>query len=149
MIEPMKNLLDAATQAQMVTRLGALRADSKPRWGRMDAGSMLCHLNASLRMALSELPVRSKRMKAFHGFPLKHLMLYVLPFPKGAPTAPELLAGKPTGFAADRDALGALTMRFAVCAGGAEHPLFGVLSAREWGALQWKHMEHHLRQFGV
>ncbi len=30
-----------------------------------------------------------------------------------------------------------------------KHPLFGPLSGEEWGALSWKHLDYHLRQFGV
>ncbi|MGH9801334.1 MAG: DUF1569 domain-containing protein, partial [Blastocatellia bacterium] len=30
-----------------------------------------------------------------------------------------------------------------------EHPAFGKLSTKDWGALTYKHMDHHFRQFGV
>ena len=56
---------------------------------------MLAHLSQSARMALGELPVKSQGKRAFRVFPLKHLILYVFPFPKSAPTARELLAGPP------------------------------------------------------
>ena len=51
---------------------------------------MLQHLRLSARMSLGELSVPSANKRAFQMFPLKHLILYVLPFPKGAPTAPAL-----------------------------------------------------------
>jgi hypothetical protein len=90
--------------------------------------------------------------RAFQVFPLKHLLIYALPWPKGAPTAPELLAGTPGEFAADRDALCALLAR--VGNGprdgmGPQHPLFGPLSYREWGTLVYRHVDHHLKQFGA
>jgi hypothetical protein len=91
-------------------------------------------------------------MRAARHFPVKHLFLYVLPIPKGVPTAPELLAREPAPWAEERAQLAALVARF----GGAparaawpEHPLFGPLTAHEWGTLTYKHVDHHLRQFGV
>jgi hypothetical protein len=29
------------------------------------------------------------------------------------------------------------------------HPAFGSLGRRGWGVLTWRHLDHHLRQFGV
>ncbi|MDZ4803510.1 MAG: DUF1569 domain-containing protein [Candidatus Eisenbacteria bacterium] len=29
------------------------------------------------------------------------------------------------------------------------NPIFGNLSVDEWGKLSWKHLDHHLRQFGA
>ena len=48
----------------------------------MDVVSMLQHLRLSTRMALGELPVPSANKRVFQRFPLKHLILCVLPFPK-------------------------------------------------------------------
>jgi len=145
-----KSLLDDRTREQVLKRLDALAPDSKPDWGRMNVSAMLCHLTESIRMATGELPVRGKNKGAFTSFPLKHLILYVLPFPKGVRTAPELLARAPEGFVRDRATLHELTTGFAsACQGGARHPLFGVLSKKEWGVLQWRHMDRHLRQFKV
>ena len=52
---------------------------------------MVAHLNDAMRMATGELPVAPRKLPIRY-FPLKQLILYVLPFPKSAPTAPELLA---------------------------------------------------------
>ena len=54
--------------------------------------STASHLRLSALMALGELPVACRSKRAFQVFPIKHLILHVVPFPKGAPTAPELLA---------------------------------------------------------
>jgi hypothetical protein len=114
---------------------------------------MLQHLHRSALMCLGELPVPSSNKRAFHLFPLKHLILYVLPFPKGAPTAPEL---KPTvevlSFEEERAALLELLERIGTGSSdgmGPDHPLFGPLSWREWGVVTYKHADHHLKQFGA
>ena len=93
---------------------------------------------------------------AFHVFPLKHLLLYVLPFPKGAPTAPalkpELKPDVVASFEEERAALLELIERIGTGLRngfGPDHPLFGPLSWREWGVVTYKHADHHLKQFGV
>ena len=103
-------------------------------------------------MGLGELVVEPKHMKAFQVFPLKHLMLYVVPFPHGAPTAPELLSPEPGPFEAERRSLLDLLERAGTGpteGSGPVHPLFGQLSRREWGVVLNKHMSHHLSQFGA
>ena len=113
---------------------------------------MLTHLRQSALMALGELPVVWKNKRAFQVFPIKHLILHVVPFPKGAPTAPELLVPHSAPVDAIRSALVALVERIGEGPRegyGPVHPLFGRLSFREWGVATYKHTDHHLRQFGV
>jgi hypothetical protein len=85
-------------------------------------------------------------------FPIKHLILHVVPFPQGAPTAPELLAPGGASVDAIRSEHDSLAER--IGAGpreghGPVHPLFGRLSFSEWGVATYQHTDHHLRQFGA
>ena len=133
-------------------RVESLTAVSGARWGRMSVASMLTHLCRAARMGLGELAVEPRRKRAFQVFPLKHLLLYVLPFPQGAPTAPELLVQEPGPFEVERQSLLELLERTGtgpMQGQGPVHPLFGQLSRREWGVLLHKHMSHHLSQFGA
>ena len=118
----------------------------------MDVVGMLQHLRLSARMALGEMPVPSANKRVFQVFPMKHLILYVFPFPKGAPTAPELKPVATESFEAERAAVLELTERIAVGApegGSPAHPLFGSLTWKEWGVVTYKHTDHHLKQFGA
>jgi uncharacterized protein DUF1569 len=85
--------------------------------------------------------------------PLKQFIIYVAPFPKSAPTAPELLTRFPAAWQADVAELQALVDRFVArgreSSPWPEHPAFGKLSHRAWGVLTYRHMDHHLRQFGA
>lgn len=134
-----------------MVRLDALTPASQARWGKFSVDGMLCHLRESARMASGALPVPDVGKKAFQSFPLKHLLLYVLPFPKGAPTAPLLLAPSPEEFGeARRQLQEALdTFLHEELRPAPPHPLFGLLTRKEWGTLVYKHIDHHLRQFGV
>ena len=148
----MRNILNEGDRAAINNRLRSLSASSTRRWGSMDVVSMLQHLRLSAQMTLGELPVPSVNKRAFHAFPLKHLLLYVLPFPKGAPTAPELKPDVSVSFEEERAALLELLDRIGTGLRdgmGPAHPLFGPLSWREWGAVTYKHADHHLKQFGA
>src|SRR5436189_4677523 len=101
----MGSILKDSERADIVRRLQSLSASSTRRWGSLDVVGMLQHLHLSARMTLGELPVASSNKRAFQKFPLKHLILYVLPFPKGAPTAAELKPAEATSFEEERAAL--------------------------------------------
>jgi hypothetical protein len=148
----MRSVLIENDREALGARIASLTPGSSARWGRMTVDRMLAHLCQSARMALGELPVRPAGKRAFQVFPLKHLILYVFPFPKGAPTAPELLTGPHTPVEDEKRALLELLARLGSGPGegpGPTHPLFGPLSWPEWGALVYKHSDHHLRQFGA
>lgn len=148
----MGSILNERDRAEIGSRLRSLTESSTRRWGSMDVASMLQHLRLSSRMALGELPVPSANKRAFQMFPLKHLILYVLPFPKSAPTAPELKSSVSVSFEEERAALLELLERMGTGpteGEGPAHPLFGPMTYREWGVATYKHADHHLRQFGA
>ena len=148
----MGSILKDSDRSAIVNRLQSLSASSVGQWGSMDVAAMLQHLRLSAEMALGELTMPSSNKRAFQVFPLKHLILYVLPFPKGAPTAPALKPGLETPLEQERAALLSLLERIASGpdeGAGPSHPLFGPLTWRQWGVLTYKHADHHLRQFGA
>lgn len=143
---------DHSLRATFAERVTKLSADSKAQWGKMNASAMLAHLNDSYRMTTGELLVKKK--SAFLSYtPIKQLIIYVLPFPKGAPTAPELVArcngadlvAEKKAFIQLIDTLGALEPSSVL----QPHPAFGVLTYKDYGALMAKHTQHHFRQFGI
>ena len=148
----MRSILNESDRAAICGRVRLLSASSNARWGRMSVTGMLQHLRLSARMAVGELTVASANKRVFQVFPLKHLILYVFPFPKGAPTAPELYPGAAASFDEERAVVLALLERIGAGpqdGAGPAHPLFGPLSWREWGAATYKHVDHHLKQFGA
>jgi len=147
----MKSMWQDATQREMAERLARLAPDAPAQWGKMTAPRMVAHVTQSFRSAVGELPVKSKKLPLRYS-PLKELIIYWLPFPKNAPTAPELLALEPTQWAADVARLQDLMRRFAAKdpkSAFPEHAAFGRLSGTQWGILMYRHTDHHFRQFGV
>ena len=148
----MGSILNERDRTAIVNRVRSLSVSSKGQWGSMDVVGMLRHLHLSARMAVGEMQVPSANKRAFQMFPLKHLILYVLPFPKGAPTARELKPDAGVSMEEERAALLELLERIGTGPRdgvGPDHPLFGPLTWREWGAATYKHCNHHLKQFGV
>lgn len=145
----MPSLNDAAPRASLVERLERLSPEATARWGRMTAPKMLAHMTDAFRMALGELPVRPKKVPLIGSFPFKQLVIYLLPFPRNAPTAPEIIAREPDAFDVERATLKVLLDRLGGNVSYAAHPLFGTMTRSEWGALGYRHFDHHLRQFGV
>jgi hypothetical protein len=144
-------MLQAEVREEVRRRLASIPADRPPIWGRMDATHMMAHVGDAMRMALGDLPVAPKRLP-FRYPPLKQLILYVFPFPRDAPTATELVSRTPRSLDEERRAIEGHLERLAArdpAARGPEHPIFGPLTVRQWGALGYKHVDHHLRQFGA
>jgi hypothetical protein len=147
----MRTLLQRDGHDDIAQRLTGLAPDARARWGKMSAPQMVCHLAESMKMALGDLPVARKNLPIRYP-PLKQFIIYLAPFPKGAPTAPELLARAPGEWSADVTELRTLVGRFSARGEDAawpEHPAFGRLSGRAWGVLAYRHIDHHLKQFGA
>ena len=146
----MKTMWDRGAAREIRDRVGRLTPDRKGQWGRMSTQQMVCHLSESLKMAIGDLQVAPKHLPLRYP-PLKQIVVYVAPFPKNAPTAPELIiAATPRLWSDDIAKLETLIDRFTARGSVAqwpEHPAFGRLSRRAWGVLTYRHIDHHLRQF--
>jgi Protein of unknown function (DUF1569) len=146
------SMWDPSLRASFAERVKKLDRDTKAAWGKFNAGGMLAHLNDSYRMFTGELKVKSKNLPLRYA-PIKQLVIYVAPFPKGAPTAPELIARCDGAVLDDeKKAYELMIAKLAAVKPGdsfPEHPAFGVLTHRAYGVLMARHTDHHLRQFGV
>jgi hypothetical protein len=138
--------------ARVLARVDALRADSVRQWGKMDVAQMLAHCQRPLQVALGELPLRRGLIGFLFGRLAKRMLLSPKPWQNGMATAPEFQVTDARDFAREKAALRALVERFGRGGPAAltkqPHPFFGPLTSDEWQALQWRHLDHHLRQFG-
>lgn len=151
-----KTLTNDEDRAALEKRVASLTPDRPAVWGTMSAHQAICHLIDSMKLPLGEKDVAPLKMKA-PIFLMKFVALTApLPWPKGLDTAPEMkqgAGGTPPGeFEQDRKALLDAVGRFVAQSPGAErpsHPAFGQLTAAQWDRWAWRHIDHHLRQFGV
>jgi hypothetical protein len=146
-----KSFWDNDARQELQQRLALLRPDSRRRWGKMSCEQMLRHLSSAAQMVTGELPTAPKP-GPFRYWPVNKLIIYWMPWPRGAPTAPELIARDADAWEREKEKLLALMEQVAARASAAEwpvHPAFGPLSQKDWGRLIYRHMDHHFRQFGV
>jgi hypothetical protein len=150
----MKNWFNSNDRAALMARLEKLAPQSRALWGKMNAHQTLCHLAEPLRSALGEN--QAARIKSPLGLlGLSWLIMWYIPWPKGAPTTPAFLPGtgmtSPTEFQKDKATLVELLQRFShfpTSKNFEPSPVFGRISRRSWGRITWRHLDHHLRQFG-
>jgi len=151
----MPSLFEPAVQQQLIGRLATLTPDARAKWGKFTATQMVAHINDSARMAIGELVVAPKSNALLRTAFMRWLIIYVLPFPKSAPTAPELLMrvkGDPLKLDAERVLYKELLAKVTARQGAAswpEHPAFGPMTERDWGTLGYYHTDHHFKQFGI
>lgn len=147
------SLFSSSDSQQILDRIGRLGPQSKPQWGKMDVVRMLAHCQAPLRVATGDLVLKRSLIGMLFGGMAKKSLLSPKPWKPNMPTAPEFLVKEPREFARERETLVELVQRFT--ANGPEgltkhpHPFFGELSVEQWDALMWRHLDHHLRQFGA
>lgn len=147
----MKSLFDQGNQTELVQRVRQIDPGRPGRWGRLNAGRMLAHISDQLRMALGDIPSRARHVVWRYPV-MKQLVIYWLPWPKGKARSPrEGFTTRPTTWQEDLDVFESLVSRFAEQehrASWPDHPLFGRMTCRAWGVLSYRHIDHHLRQFG-
>lgn len=152
----MKNIFRDRDHDELLARLATLRPDSPRRWGRMTPHQAVRHLDDSFLLVLG---VRTTEYRAdtFFNRTLGRVLALSspIPWPRGLPTSPEADQERkgtpPEDFAADVDLLRRRMADFRE-RGGRDmdpHIALGPLSVGEWGRWGYRHMHHHLRQFGA
>jgi hypothetical protein len=146
----MLTLHDATYRSQLAQRIGALRADSQRRWGKMSVDQMLWHCNAAMAIAVGDVTLPARKPPLPAGI-LKFMVLK-MPWMKGGPTMPELVAKQSYNFESERVRCLRLMEKVASTDVSGEwplHPALGRMSGAEISRLHAKHLNHHLTQFGV
>lgn len=146
-----KTVANDTDRRALLDRLARLTPETQAQWGKFNASRMLVHVTDALRSATGDLKVASKGTP-FSRWPLNTLVMFHLPWPKGSPTAPELLARKPEAWDAEitrfRQALEAVAKR-SPDGQWPVHAAFGNISGADWARLMYRHIDHHFTQFGV
>lgn len=137
----------------LMVRVAKLNPEQQPQWGSMQATEMLMHCNITTQGILEwDKPARPATIKQKI---LKFVALKLLPhFPKNVKTAPQFeTKGKidKDQFEQEKKKYLDLLVQFKKNEKplSAPHPFFGPLNTKEWNAVLWKHLDHHLRQFGL
>lgn len=146
----MKTLFDQSTYKETKERIKALTQESTPSWGKMNVGQMVTHCQFPLKVALSDKP----RKRSWNPLPLlfKKSLYSDTPWRKNLPTAPQAKIVDERDLNAERDKLISMIDAFYEKRNQVTwqtHPMFGDFTPEQWGKLEYKHLDHHLEQFGV
>jgi len=147
-----KNMFEPATHREFVDRINKLTPTTQHLWGKMNVGQMLAHCCKPLEVALGDETMKVSFVMKLFAPVFRGVVLGKKPFKKNAPTAPDFLVTDEKEFEKEKAHLLSLLDRF--CNSKAamdhkDHPFFGKTSVTEWSDSQYKHLDHHLRQFGV
>ena len=150
---PIPSLFAPADLGTLLARVRGLSPSAKAQWGKMDVSQMLAHVNVSLHAALGDTKHERGLLGYLFGGLAKGGALGEKPFGKGLPTGKSYVIRDARDFAKEQAEVVALVERIARGGPGAfttnPHPFFGPLQPSEWNVLMWKHLDHHLRQFGA
>jgi len=147
----MKSLLTAEGHNEITNRISKLSESSERQWGKMTVGQMAWHCQYPLKLAIKNKANTSKGNWFIKTF-FKKSLYNDKPWRKGLPTSPELKAKEPKDFKSESELLKTLVDDFHALKDRDiwyPHPMFGRFTPEQWGQLQYKHLDHHLKQFGV
>ncbi len=149
----MNNLFNESDVSSILERIGRLSAGSQRQWGKMDVSQMLAHCHVSMETAMGKNVIKRVFIGRIIGPLLRKKVLGEKPFGKNSPTDRSYIFTGPLNLEEERAKLNSSVKKF--LEGGPAgctthpHPFFGHFSPEEWAVFQWKHLDHHLRQFGV
>lgn len=150
----MKSVFAHADVEELVARIESLQPTTQGLWGSMSVDQMLAHVNVAYEMVYENIhpkPVAIMRflLKTF----IKKKVVGPDPYPKNTPTAPAFRIKEPKNFEQEKQRLLGYLRRVqqegASAFEGRESLSFGALTSNEWNGLFYKHLDHHLTQFGV
>ena len=149
----MKSIFEKDTHAELLERLGKLTPSTPPEWGKMRPSQMMEHTARALEMAVGRKPTEQAFIGKAISWIFKKQFLGEKPFGKNGPTGPDFIVKDDPDFESTRARLTELINEFHHLGDsgldGNIHGFFGRLTGKEWGESQYKHLDHHLRQFGL
>lgn len=148
----MKTLFELNVCEDVVNRICRLPPKAERQWGKMEPAQMLAHCTVTIAMASGETNLPRVPLGRIIGPLFKSWFVGEKEFSRNSPTSPVLVVSGQRDFETERARLLQAVRTFG--AGGAAkctrhpHPFFGKLMPEEWGRVMYKHLDHHLRQFG-
>ena len=145
-----KNLFDPAVKQDIVARINKLTPQSQRQWGKMDVGQMLAHCQMPIGVAEGTHKLSRSLIGRLFG-PFARKMLYNdKPFSRNLPTDRTFVMKDSKDFEREKQKLIEMINQFTEQNMVNEpHPFFGKLTKEQWSKGTWKHLDHHLQQFGV
>jgi hypothetical protein len=148
----MHNLFEATAAAEITSRLQTLQPTSQPKWGKMTVSQMMAHCQRPFEVFFGELKMKRGLMGILFGKIARKKLFSSKPWPRSLPTARAFLITGEKEFEREKNKLVSLINRFSTegyTITSSTHPFFGHMSSQEWALFGYRHMDHHLQQFGA
>ena len=149
----MNSIYDDCYADEIIGRIKQLRPDSQRKWGKMNVAQMLAHCSSFQDIAMGNASSSRSWLGILIGKFVKPMFYNDKPLPQNMSTIPTIMIVDKKDFEKEKEILIQKLIMFQK--NGSEkctkkpHPFFGKLSAEEWGKGLYKHLDHHLKQFGV
>jgi small-conductance mechanosensitive channel len=147
----MNTIFEKSGNDEIISRINKLTPESKAIWGKMTVDQMFKHTNEAVIVAFGENKLKVNFLMKFLGKMLKE-KVFNSEFGKNSPTAKEFIFTDRYDFETSKNELIKNFRRFAEGEQSIKltnHPFWGKMNSEDWNKLMWKHMDHHLKQFGV
>lgn len=150
----MKSLFDNSALEEILNRISLLTSDSSSQWGKMNVAQMCTHCQGPINISLKKIGAAKKpgvfKRVLFSAF--KSSLYNDKPWRKGLPTAKSMIIDDERDLNKEKERLISLIKEFHLLKDQEHwdpHPVFGKFTKEQWGKMQYKHLDHHLRQFNV
>lgn len=150
----MKSVFNSQDVLETFSRIDSLTPESKQLWGKMNVSQMLAHLNVAYDMTFTDkYPKPNAFVKFILKLAVKQSVVGPKPYKKNSKTAPQFIITDERVFEKEKQKLKdymqkTLDLGEAHFEGKESHS-FGRLTTQEWNTMFYKHLDHHLNQFGV
>lgn len=150
----MTNLFEEKTTSHFIERINKLSPQSEAKWGKMNVAQMLNHCQKPFLIVDGSLKAKTNPIfKFLFGKSAKNEMLNKPEFRKSLPTFKEFQIADQKEFEKEKAVLIQSIEKFKTKGEAGivnkDHGLFGKMTTEEWNLLLSKHLDHHLKQFGV
>lgn len=149
----MESLFDPQGNKNIIERIEKLSPITLSEWGKMTVSQMLEHCQQPIKVTFGTLKLKPHWLGYLFGRSAKKQMIEQPAFKRGLPTVKQFKIVNEPDFEEAKKGLIELVERFNKEGHNAirsdKHPFFGKMTYEEWDILNWKHLDHHLKQFGV
>ncbi len=148
------NIFTQEVSTEICDRIEKLTPETQALWGTMNVAQMLAHCSVTYEYLYTDLhPKKKGLMKLVLKLLVKGTVVNEKPYKKNNPTAPEFKIVDQKNFEEEKIRLIDYIKRTQALGenhfDGLDSHSFGVLDKNQWNNMFYKHLNHHLSQFGV
>ena len=150
----MKNIFIREVTREVILRINKLTSETQPNWGKMSVAQMLAHCCVTYEMIFTDKHLKPNALSKFIlKMFVKNTVVSEKHYTKNGRTAPQFLITDEKVFESEKQRLIDFIKQTQELGkknfDGKESHSFGSLTAKEWNNMFYKHLDHHLTQFGV